>query len=33
MLADRIVIMKDGSVVQDATPEGILRHPANDFVA
>ncbi|HHV06600.1 MAG TPA: betaine/proline/choline family ABC transporter ATP-binding protein [Firmicutes bacterium] len=33
MLADRIVIMKNGSVVQDATPEGILRHPANDFVA
>ncbi|MGI6128920.1 MAG: betaine/proline/choline family ABC transporter ATP-binding protein [bacterium] len=33
LLADRIIIMKDGLVVQDATPEEIVRHPANDFVA
>ncbi|BCV24449.1 ABC transporter ATP-binding protein [Gelria sp. Kuro-4] len=33
LLADRIILMKDGVVVQDDTPEGLLRHPANDFVA
>lgn len=32
-LADRIVIMKDGEIVQVATPEHLLRFPANDFVA
>ncbi|MDD2420731.1 MAG: ABC transporter ATP-binding protein [Heliobacteriaceae bacterium] len=32
-LADRIVIMRAGEVVQDATPEELLRHPADDFVA
>jgi osmoprotectant transport system ATP-binding protein len=32
-LADRIVIMKDGVVIQDASPEQLLRNPANDFVA
>lgn len=31
-LADRIVLMKDGKVVQVDTPEGLLRHPANEFV-
>ncbi len=31
-IADRIVIMKEGSIVQDAPPEEILRHPADDFV-
>ncbi|MBL5771561.1 betaine/proline/choline family ABC transporter ATP-binding protein [Heyndrickxia sporothermodurans] len=31
-LADRIVIMKDGQLVQVGTPEEILRDPANDFV-
>lgn len=31
-IADMIVIMKDGEVVQKGTPEQILRHPANDFV-
>lgn len=31
-LADRIVIMKDGSVVQFDTPDEILRNPANEFV-
>lgn len=33
LLADRIIVMKDGVVVQDDTPEGILRHPADRFVA
>ncbi|GAW94117.1 glycine betaine/L-proline ABC transporter ATP-binding protein [Calderihabitans maritimus] len=32
-LADRVVIMKDGKIVQAASPEELLRHPANDFVA
>ncbi|SDY09445.1 osmoprotectant transport system ATP-binding protein [Salimicrobium album] len=31
-LGDRIVIMKDGEVVQADTPEEILRNPANEFV-
>jgi len=31
-IADTIVIMKDGEIVQSGTPEQILRHPANDFV-
>ncbi|MBP2078328.1 betaine/proline/choline family ABC transporter ATP-binding protein [Oceanobacillus polygoni] len=31
-LADRIVIMKDGEIVQVDTPEEILRNPANEFV-
>nr|WP_295970658.1 betaine/proline/choline family ABC transporter ATP-binding protein [uncultured Bacillus sp.] len=31
-LADRIVIMKAGSVVQFDTPDEILRNPANEFV-
>ena len=31
-LGDRIVIMKDGEVVQVDTPEEILRNPANEFV-
>jgi len=31
-IADRIIIMKDGKVVQAASPEEILREPANDFV-
>ncbi|WP_404450576.1 betaine/proline/choline family ABC transporter ATP-binding protein [Virgibacillus necropolis] len=31
-LADRIVIMRDGELVQVGTPEEILRNPANDFV-
>jgi osmoprotectant transport system ATP-binding protein len=31
-LADRIVIMKDGKVVQMGTPDEILRNPANEFV-
>ncbi|WP_339226300.1 betaine/proline/choline family ABC transporter ATP-binding protein [Oceanobacillus sp. FSL K6-2867] len=31
-LADRIVIMKDGEIVQVDTPDEILRNPANEFV-
>ncbi|MCM3634899.1 ABC transporter ATP-binding protein [Paenibacillus camelliae] len=31
-IADTIVIMKDGEIVQAGAPEQILRHPANDFV-
>ena len=31
-LADRIVILKDGEIVQVGTPEDILRNPANEFV-
>lgn len=33
LLGDRIILMKDGVVVQDDTPDGILRNPANEFVA
>ncbi|WP_445489164.1 betaine/proline/choline family ABC transporter ATP-binding protein [Niallia sp. 03133] len=31
-LADRIVIMRDGQIVQVDTPDEILRNPANEFV-
>src|SRR5699024_8392682 len=31
-LGDRIVILRDGEVVQFDTPEEILRNPANEFV-
>jgi glycine betaine/proline transport system ATP-binding protein len=31
-LADRIGIMKDGRLVQLATPEEMVRHPADDYV-
>jgi osmoprotectant transport system ATP-binding protein len=31
-LADKIVIMKDGRIVQYDTPFNILKHPANQFV-
>ncbi|HLQ73094.1 MAG TPA: ABC transporter ATP-binding protein [Bacillota bacterium] len=31
-IADRIVLMKDGEIVQSAEPEELLRRPANDFV-
>lgn len=33
LLGDRIAVMKDGYVVQDDTPEGVLTRPANDYVA
>ena len=32
-LADRIAIMKDGQVIQIATPEELVMHPATDYVA
>src|SRR5699024_11156167 len=31
-IADKIVLMRDGKIVQEASPEEILRRPANDFV-
>ncbi len=32
-LADRIVIMREGSVAQEGTPEQVWRHPAGEWVA
>jgi glycine betaine/proline transport system ATP-binding protein len=32
-LGDRIAIMKDGRFVQVGTPEEVVAHPANDYVA
>jgi osmoprotectant transport system ATP-binding protein len=32
-LADRIVVMREGRIEQQATPFEILAHPANDYVA
>lgn len=32
-MGDRIVLMKDGKVVQIGTPEEILMHPASEYVA
>jgi glycine betaine/proline transport system ATP-binding protein len=32
-LGDRIAIMKDGRFVQVGTPEGVVAHPADDYVA
>ena len=31
-IADQIILMKDGQVVQKGTPQEILSNPANDFV-
>jgi osmoprotectant transport system ATP-binding protein len=31
-LADRIVLMKDGRIIQAAEPDEMLRHPADEFV-
>lgn len=31
-IADTIILMKDGQIVQTGHPEQILRHPANEFV-
>jgi len=31
-LADRIAVMKDGEIVQIATPEQLVTHPATDYV-
>ena len=32
LLADNIVVMRSGEIVQGGTPEMLLREPANDFV-
>jgi len=32
-LADRVVLMRDGRIVQAASPDELLRNPADDFVA
>lgn len=32
-IADKIVIMKDGEIIQYDTPENILKNPINEFVA
>lgn len=32
-LADRIVVMNDGHIQQEGTPEKLFKHPANKFVA
>ena len=32
-LADRIAIMKDGAIIQIGTPEELVTHPADDYVA
>ena len=32
-LADRIVIMDQGHIIQNASPDDVLPHPANEFVA
>ncbi len=31
-IADRIILMKDGSIVQSASPKELLSNPANEFV-
>ena len=33
LLADRIVVLEDGRIVQDATPEELRRHPASPYAA
>src|SRR5690625_6776493 len=32
-IGDRIILLKDGEIVQDGTPEEILTAPADDYVA
>ena len=32
-IGDRIILLKDGAIVQIGTPEEILTHPADDYVA
>ncbi len=32
-IGDRIILLKDGEIVQEGTPEEILTNPANDYVA
>ncbi|MCM2674527.1 ABC transporter ATP-binding protein [Alkalicoccobacillus plakortidis] len=31
-IADNIILMKDGEVIQTGSPDDIIRHPANEFV-
>jgi len=31
-IADRIILLKEGEVIQNSTPAELLAHPANDFV-
>ncbi|MFJ7152926.1 ABC transporter ATP-binding protein [Streptomyces sp. NPDC100445] len=33
VLADRLVVVEDGRVVQEGTPAGIARHPRTDYIA
>lgn len=33
VMADRIIIMKDGEIVQDGEPEFVYRHPKTPFIA
>lgn len=33
VLADRLVVIEDGRVVQDGTPSDIARHPRTDYIA
>ncbi|WP_371547837.1 ABC transporter ATP-binding protein [Streptomyces sp. NBC_00554] len=33
VLADRLVVVEDGRVVQDGTPSDIARHPRTDYIA
>jgi len=32
-LADRVVVMRDGAIVQEGTPDMIMRHPVSNFIA
>lgn len=32
-IGDRIAIMRDGQIIQEDTPENIILHPANDYIA
>ncbi len=32
-LADRVVVMRNGTIVQEGTPDMIMRHPVSDFIA
>jgi osmoprotectant transport system ATP-binding protein len=31
--ADRVVLMRAGKVIQDGTPDALLAHPSDEFVA
>lgn len=32
-IGDRIAVMRDGRIIQEDTPENIILHPANDYIA